>query len=144
MLANTNKPSKQGGGMYDRVCPESLLCSQLQGKQYLPWMRSVASPPSSTSSCGPSPLGQVRHCSVHHQYSSSVSPFQAKTAAESRAIAAAAWSCKEVNVSNRAHSLSQTRSSAKIAGQPERLRFCCRGKQAFKSEVVRGRRLPRR
>lgn len=32
-------------------------------------------------------------CSVHHQYSSRVSPFHAKQAAESRATAAAAWSC---------------------------------------------------
>jgi hypothetical protein len=32
---------------------------------------------------------------VHHQYSSRVSPFQAKTAAESRATAAAAWSYKQ-------------------------------------------------
>ena len=42
---------------------------------------------------GPSPLGQLSARSVHHQYSSSVSPFQAKQAAESRATAAAAWSC---------------------------------------------------
>jgi hypothetical protein len=34
----------------------------------------------------------VSICSVHHQYSSSVSPFQANTAALSRAMAAAAWS----------------------------------------------------
>ena len=33
--------------------------------------------------------------SVHHQYSSRVSPFQANTAAESRATAAAAWSWVE-------------------------------------------------
>ena len=32
---------------------------------------------------------------MHHQYSSSVSPFHANTAAESRATAAAAWSCVE-------------------------------------------------
>ena len=38
----------------------------------------VASPPSSSSMFGP-PSGQVSACSVHHQYSSSVSPFQAKT-----------------------------------------------------------------
>ena len=44
-----------------------------------PWMRRVASPPSSTSRSGPEPSGHVSICSVHHQYSSSVSPFQAKT-----------------------------------------------------------------
>jgi len=42
---------------------------------------------------GPSPPGQLSARSVHHQYSSSVSPFQAKQAALSRATAAAAWSC---------------------------------------------------
>mmetsp|Transcript_8841 Transcript_8841/g.22742 ORF Transcript_8841/g.22742 Transcript_8841/m.22742 type:complete len:216 (+) Transcript_8841:860-1507(+) len=60
------------------------------------WMRRVASPPSSTIMSGPSiPSGQVRAWRVHHQYSSRVSPFHAKTAAESRAIAAAAWSWVE-------------------------------------------------
>ena len=58
--------------------------------QALPWMRRVASPPSSTSRSGPEPSGQVSICSVHHQYSSRVSPFHAKTAALSRATAAAA------------------------------------------------------
>jgi adenosylhomocysteinase len=38
---------------------------------------------------GPSPSGHVRACSVHHQYSSSVSPFQAKTGTPASAIAAA-------------------------------------------------------
>merc|ERR1719171_107714 len=59
------------------------------------WMRRVASPPSSTIMSGPSPLPQSRQRSVHHQYSSRVSPFQAKTAALSRATAAAAWSWVE-------------------------------------------------
>src|SRR6266567_2736663 len=40
---------------------------------------SVASPPSSSSMFGPSPAGQLSACSVHHQYSSRVSPFHAKT-----------------------------------------------------------------
>src|SRR6185312_14411257 len=44
---------------------------------------SVASPPSSRIMLGPSepssPSGQLSTCSVHHQYSSSVSPFQANT-----------------------------------------------------------------
>ena len=52
---------------------------------------------------GPS-AGQVSACSVHHQYSSSVSPFQAKTGTPvgastlpegPTATAAAAWSCVE-------------------------------------------------
>jgi hypothetical protein len=38
---------------------------------------SVASPPSSRIMFGPPPSGQFSTCSVHHQYSSSVSPFQA-------------------------------------------------------------------
>ncbi len=40
---------------------------------------SVASPPSSTISVGPLPSGHTRHSTVHHQYSSSVSPFHANT-----------------------------------------------------------------
>ena len=52
-------------------------------------MRRVASPPSSTMmSRGSEPQSSI--LSVHHQYSSRVSPFQANTAAESRATAAAA------------------------------------------------------
>src|SRR5215469_8732377 len=39
----------------------------------------VASPPSSSSMFGPVSPSQVRACWVHHQYSSSVSPFQANT-----------------------------------------------------------------
>ena len=44
---------------------------------------------------GPSWPGQSSACSVHHQYSSSVSPFQAKTGMPAAAIAAAAWSWVE-------------------------------------------------
>src|SRR5260370_84803 len=40
---------------------------------------SVASPPSSTMSVGPDPSGHSIASLVHHQYSSSVSPFQANT-----------------------------------------------------------------
>merc|ERR1719316_1327621 len=58
------------------------------------WISSVASPPSSTSWSQPSEPGTVSICSVHHQYSASVSPFQAKTVdVPAFAIAAAAWSC---------------------------------------------------
>src|SRR5438309_6400421 len=68
------------------------------------WISSVASPPSSTIESGPLPSGQVSICSVHHQYSSSVSPFQANTGmpdgdsivpAGPTTTAAAAWSWVE-------------------------------------------------
>mmetsp|Transcript_30050 Transcript_30050/g.64595 ORF Transcript_30050/g.64595 Transcript_30050/m.64595 type:complete len:239 (-) Transcript_30050:248-964(-) len=64
---------------------------------FLPsWSSRVESPPSSTIWSQPSPSGHVRALSVHHQYSSSVSPFQAKTlAVPARTQAAAAWSCVE-------------------------------------------------
>ena len=66
--------------------------------------RSVASPPSSRIMLGPSPSGHVIICSVHHQYSSSVSPFQANTGTPCGSsgepdgpatTAAAAWSWVE-------------------------------------------------
>jgi len=51
----------------------------------------VASPPSSTMRVGPFPSEKVRAFNVHHQYSSNVSFFQAKTLAfPDLAIAAAA------------------------------------------------------
>ena len=68
---------------------------------------SVASPPSSTISVGPLPSGHTSASFVHHQYSSSVSPFQANTgmprgfaavppvSGRPTATAAAAWSCVE-------------------------------------------------
>ena len=59
------------------------------------WTSSVASPPSSRIMFGPCAVGQTSVCSMHHQYSSSVSPFQAKTGTPAAAIAAAAWSCVE-------------------------------------------------
>lgn len=43
----------------------------------------MASPPSSSSTFGPSP-GQVSACFVHHQYSASVSPFHANTGTRRR------------------------------------------------------------
>merc|ERR1719413_316705 len=58
------------------------------------WISKVASPPSSTSWSQPSSPGTVIICSVHHQYSASVSPFHAKTVdVPALAMAAAAWSC---------------------------------------------------
>ena len=59
------------------------------------WTNRVASPPSSRIMLGPPWPGQVSACSVHHQYSSSVSPFQAKTGIPAAAMAAAAWSWVE-------------------------------------------------
>src|SRR5579859_7508173 len=65
---------------------------------------SVASPPSSRTMLGPSLSGQVSASSVQRQYSSSVSPFQAKTGMPRgssgvppgpTATAAAAWSWVE-------------------------------------------------
>src|SRR5580698_1607230 len=65
---------------------------------------SVASPPSSSSMFGPGCPGQVSACSVHHQYSDRVSPFQANTGmpfgssgvpSGPTATAAAAWSWVE-------------------------------------------------
>ena len=44
---------------------------------------------------GPSLPGHDRAWSVHHQYSSSVSPFQANTGTPAAAMAAAAWSWVE-------------------------------------------------
>src|SRR5688500_8370483 len=43
------------------------------------WISSVTSPPSSTIWSGPLPSPKSIARSVHHQYSSSVSPFHAKT-----------------------------------------------------------------
>ncbi len=68
------------------------------------WTSRVASPPSSRIMLGPPPPGQESACSVHHQYSSSVSPFQANTGTPLGAstvpsgpttTAAAAWSWVE-------------------------------------------------
>src|SRR5207237_8487481 len=68
-----------------QTCPSSLSASVAAGT--IPafsystplWMSIVASPPSSRIMLGPEDPGQVRACSVAHQYSSRVSPFQAKT-----------------------------------------------------------------
>ncbi len=63
------------------------------------WISRVASPPSSITSCGPSspplPSGKLSASLVHHQNSSSDSPFHAKTGTPAAAIAAAAWSWVE-------------------------------------------------
>lgn len=53
----------------------------------------VKSPPSSRIKFNGLPSLNNRVCSIHHIYSSSVSPFQAYTGIPAFAIAAAAWSC---------------------------------------------------
>ena len=59
-------------------------------------MSRVASPPSSTMSCGPEAVrARSAPARCTHQYSSSVSPFQAKTGTPAAAMAAAAWSWVE-------------------------------------------------
>ena len=86
----------------------------------------VASPPSSRIMFGASPSGQVSACSVHHQYSSSVSPFQAKTGmplgssgvpSGPTATAAAAWSWVEkmLQLAQRTCAPSATRVSIRTA-----------------------------
>src|SRR5947209_10296797 len=79
------------------TAPARSYCSPL-------WTSRVASPPSSRIMFGPPPSGQRSTCSVHHQYSSSVSPFQAYTGAPRGSsgvpsgpttTAAAAWSWVE-------------------------------------------------
>merc|ERR1719460_1938951 len=75
----------------------SVFFASYSSSNFLPsCSSSVASPPSSTIWSQPSPSGHVSALSVHHQYSSSVSPFQAKTLAEPEATQPdAAWSCVE-------------------------------------------------
>ena len=59
------------------------------------WTIFVKSPPSSNSKFGFQLFGPDNVCSIHHSYSSSVSPFHANTGIFWLAIAAAAWSCVE-------------------------------------------------
>jgi len=63
---------------------------------YFSWTMLVRSPPSSRIMLRGLPsLKPVMVCSMHHWYSSSVSPFQAKTGTPVAAMAAAAWSWVE-------------------------------------------------
>ena len=91
--ANSSESADEGSGTAPAFSNSTPLCTS-----------SVASPPSSRIMFGPLSPGQVRACSVHHQYSSSVSPFHANTGTPfgsstvpsgPTAIAAAAWSCVE-------------------------------------------------
>ena len=60
----------------------------------------VRSPPSSKIIFGFQSFLPSIVCLTHHQYSSSVSPFQANTGIPAFAIAAAAWSCVEQIIAN--------------------------------------------
>ncbi len=80
-------------------------------------MSRVTSPPSSTTSCGPLPPGWLTASSVQSQYSSSVSPFQAKTGTPVLAMAAAAlsWVEKMLQLAQRTEAPSATRVSISTA-----------------------------
>ena len=63
---------------YSSESSSSVLGTAPAASNWVPlWISRVASPPSSSSMFGPLPSGQTSICSVHHQYSGSVSPFQA-------------------------------------------------------------------
>src|SRR5262249_21847146 len=91
--ANSSESAVAGSGTAPDRSNSAPLCTSR-----------VASPPSSRIMFGPAPSGQLSTCSVHHQYSVSVSPFQAKTGTPRgcsgvpsgpTATAAAAWSWVE-------------------------------------------------
>merc|ERR1719482_53540 len=103
------------------------------------WIRSVASPPSSTSMSGPSLPGHVSICSVHHQYSSSVSPFHANTeAVPAFAIAEAAWSCVEKMLQLAQRTFAP--SAARVSMSTPVWMVMCREPDTF--TPLRGRSLP--
>ena len=74
-------------------------------------IKAVRSPPSSKIIFGFQSFFPSIVCFTHHQYSSSVSPFQAKTGIPVLAIAAAAWSCVE-NILHEDHLASAPRSTS--------------------------------
>ncbi len=91
--SNSSDSAVDGSGTSPAFSNSTPLCTS-----------NVASPPSSKIMFGPSPPGHTSTCSVHHQYSSSVSPFHAYTGTPAgastvpvgpTAIAAAAWSWVE-------------------------------------------------
>jgi hypothetical protein len=93
MTCHSSGSSSVAGGTAPAFSNSAPLCTS-----------NVASPPSSSNMFGPSPSGHTSACWVHHQYSSSDSPFQANTGTPRgsstvpfgpTAIAAAAWSCVE-------------------------------------------------
>ena len=87
----------------------------------------VASPPSSTIRVGPWPDGHASASAVHHQYSGSVSPFQANTgmprglstvppvSGRPTTTAAAAWSCVEKMLQETQRTSAPSRSSVSIS-----------------------------
>src|SRR3954453_9322968 len=96
-VSSTTFPSSESLSSVDGTAPASSYSTPL-------CTSSVTSPPSSRIMLGPPPPGQLITCSVHHQYSSSVSPFQANTGTPAglsmvplgpTATAAAAWSWVE-------------------------------------------------
>ena len=93
MITHSSGSSSLGVGTPPAFSYSAPLCTNM-----------VASPPSSRIMFGPSPSGQVRASSAQRQYSSRVSPFQAKTGmpfgssgvpSGPTATAAAAWSWVE-------------------------------------------------
>src|SRR3984885_9062789 len=93
MTSHSSLSPSAGDGTAPAASYSAPLCTNM-----------VASPPSSRIMFGDWPSGQVSACSVHHQYSSRVSPFQAKTGmpcgssgvpSGPTATAAAAWSWVE-------------------------------------------------
>src|ERR1700730_18431477 len=80
-------------------------------------MRRVTSPPSSTTNWGPLPSGCEIARFGHHQYSSRVSPFHAKTGTPDLAIAAAAlsWVEKMLQLAQRRDAPRSTKVSIKTA-----------------------------
>src|SRR3954452_13862297 len=93
MTPNSSEAAPSGSGTAPARSNSAPLCTS-----------SVASPPSSRIMFGPLPSGQRSVCSMHHQYSSSDSPFQAYTGTPfgssgvpsgPTTAAAAAWSWVE-------------------------------------------------
>src|SRR6202034_3815771 len=91
--SNSSESAVDGSGTLPAFSNSTPLCTS-----------SVASPPSSRIMFGPPSPGHSRAWTVHHQYSSSVSPFQANTGTPwgsstvpfgPTATAAAAWSWVE-------------------------------------------------
>src|ERR1700691_688070 len=115
MTRYSSESAPSGAGTKPARSNSSPLCTS-----------SVASPPSSRIMVGPACPGQRSICSVHHQYSSSDSPFQAKTGVPCRlsvvplgptTTAAGAWSWVEkmLQLTQRTSAPSATRVSISTA-----------------------------
>lgn len=113
------------------------------------WTSMVASPPSSRMRFAPSSPGHSRICSVQSQYSSRLSPFQAKTGTPCgssgvpcgpTAIAAAASSCVEKMLQARPAHLRTERDEGldedgRLDGHVERARDACAGQRLRRTEL---------